>query len=285
MKSKIPLLMGGFFLLTAALKSFHVVDAATLQVSHELPQWVVVAGVQVEVIVGLLLISGWKPRLVWAMSLSLLLGFTIFSAYRALVGYDSCGCFGPLKVNPWWTLTLDVGLLLLLVQQRPAFVERDGIFGKSALVAGSAIYIMLGGLSFLLEDDLWTIRDRNAVILNPNEWIGHDFPLRNVISPQTDLSKNEWIVLMYHHDCVECKQALPQYGRLAEEFAEQCAMSRVLLIEVPPLGEESGRAGEALYAQLSTDKDWFVQAPVEIQLRDGKVTLASYELPSISSVP
>ncbi len=72
---------------------------------------------------------------------------------------------------------------------------------------------------------------------------------------------------------------------LYEEFAASDVRKRVALIEVPPFGKEGAGAGSACVAgRLATDREWFVQTPVEIRLRDGVVESASTELPGIRSV-
>ena len=56
----------------------------------------------------------------------------------------------------------------------------------------------------------------------------------------------------------------------------------MLLVEVPPHGTESRWASEpASRARLTNARDWFVQAPVEVRVRSGRVTAASLDLPSI----
>ncbi|MBX3435791.1 MAG: hypothetical protein KF847_20935 [Pirellulales bacterium] len=52
-------------------------------------------------------------------------------------------------------------------------------------------------------------------------------------------------------------------------------------MEVPPFGDQSPPVGFTQLAKLSPKHEWFVQAPVEITIRDGIVAAASVELPSI----
>ena len=77
----------------------------------------------------------------------------------------------------------------------------------------------------------------------------------------------------------------PRYERLAEESVRRGGHKQVVLIEVPPFGESENASGPARRTRLSPDREWFVQTPVEIQLRDGKVTLASQGLPSVADMP
>jgi hypothetical protein len=89
---------------------------------------------------------------------------------------------------------------------------------------------------------------------------------------------------MYHRDCPSCLAALPKYEALARGDRRLGDSSRLLLVEVPPYGSKSVRASENFrHARLSGQREWFVQTPVEIRLKDGKVIGASHDLPSIAN--
>src|SRR5690606_23093721 len=107
------------------------------------------------------------------------------------------------------------------------------------------------------------------VILEPENWIGKEFPLVEYLSPRVDFGTGKSIVLLYHHDCPECQRALPRYVAEAEDT--DGASKKVVLIEVPPIGPP-GEYGAAMHAVLRDDIDWFVQAPVEILVDGGKIT-------------
>jgi hypothetical protein len=48
-----------------------------------------------------------------------------------------------------------------------------------------------------------------------------------------------------------------------------------------PVGAK--KVSDPVHARLSDDREWFVQAPVEIRLRDGEVVDASRELPAVNA--
>jgi hypothetical protein len=120
------------------------------------------------------------------------------------------------------------------------------------------------------------------VILEPEAWGGNYFPLSGHISPPIDLSSGAWVVLLYHHDCSECQDALPMYEELAATQSSAGNPLRILLLEIPPYGRQVIAAGASIHARLSNDREWFVEAPVEIQIAGGKVVSASRELPSLA---
>jgi thiol-disulfide isomerase/thioredoxin len=125
------------------------------------------------------------------------------------------------------------------------------------------------------------LHDEGIVILEPSEWIGKPFPLQPYLHPKIEHSTGRWVVVLYHHDCPKCQEALPDYERLARE-PNQLGVDGILAVEVPPFGPNQNIGGTALkQARLSEAREWFVQAPVEIELDNGVVTSASLELPSI----
>lgn len=293
MSDALSLVVSILLLVTAALKTFNTAVTAALQSAYDFPTWLMIAAVQAELVVAFLLLSGWNRRIGWRAALSLFSVFAMFSLYRTLAGYESCGCFGPFEVNPWWTFGLDAAVLSLLVVQRQAFLgQSQHSPSTNKLLAGAAGYALLGGLSFGMmawsaptnlraEESL--LSDTKLVVLKPTEWIDQKFPLNDEISPRIDVSEGKSVVLLFHHDCPKCQTAIPRYEQLAAELAVRGGT--VLLVEVPPYGESFDDAGQAKRAQLSADREWFVQAPVEIQLTDGMVQLASLELPSVFDSP
>jgi hypothetical protein len=46
----------------------------------------------------------------------------------------------------------------------------------------------------------------------------------------------------------------------------------IALVEVPPFGDFHPGEAACIYGRLSDDREWFVQTPVEIKLRDGIVS-------------
>lgn len=115
------------------------------------------------------------------------------------------------------------------------------------------------------------------VILEPESWVGQQLPIAQYID--LDLSNGEWIVLLHRHDCSECQAAVPQYERLAASLP--LGSPRVALVEIPPFGGEVVTEPICARVKLGGDRDWFVQTPMEIRLRDGIVTQASTELPAL----
>jgi hypothetical protein len=287
-------ILGAFLIGTAVLKVLSPAEVAAQQAAHELPRWIVVFAVEAELLVGVLLIAGVAPRPTWMAALCLFLAFAAFSLYRAAAGFESCGCFGIVKVNPWATFALDAAIISMLLRSLPLLSHhRQQTLAASPHRALMSLgcYIPLGGIALLwmtstgaavMDGAGISLGNDRLVILEPSEWPGMPFPLAEHLSPAVNVMHGEWIVLMYHHDCPECQEALPKYEELAVDGSMSRRGERVLLLELPPFGERRPQsAGSVVHARLSNEREWFVQAPVEICLKNGQVINASTELPSI----
>jgi hypothetical protein len=289
--SLLPGLIGVVLLATAWLKVLAPADAASVQSAYDIPYWLLAAGIQLELVIGLLLVARvWTPW-AWGAAVALFTSFAGISLLRALAGLESCGCFGAIRVNPWVTLAIDVAILGgLWLGRRRFFAEakasslwptRSWIVACVVMVVGSLAMLTVNRPERLIASTP-LLDDQGLVILEPSEWIGKPFPLVPYLEPKVDLSAGQWIVVLYHHDCPKCQEALPEYERLAREAGSSRA-DGILAVEVPPFGSEERVGGTALkQARLSEAREWFVQAPVEISLENGVVQAASLDLPSLS---
>lgn len=95
----------------------------------------------VELFVGVLLLTNFSKRLSWILGVSLFISLTLFSANTAISGVSDCGCFGPLKVNPWITTCFNVTAVLLLLLAR-LFSPSKGIISEIFFV----IVVSIAGL-------------------------------------------------------------------------------------------------------------------------------------------
>ncbi len=67
-----------------------------------------------EIFLGLWLISGALPVAARRVAIGCFSLFGIYAFYEALAGKADCGCFGQVRVNPWFTFILDVSVVLAL---------------------------------------------------------------------------------------------------------------------------------------------------------------------------
>jgi hypothetical protein len=112
--------LGLFLLVAAGLKSwgfdapsqdsFAVLSSPLLQT----------ATIEVEVLVGIWLLSPIAPRQARAAALALFAALAAVSGTLAVSGAKSCGCFGNnLSVNPWYTTVINILAVAALMRWRP----------------------------------------------------------------------------------------------------------------------------------------------------------------------
>ncbi len=153
----VRIILGVLLLTTAGLKLF---DPSPDNFSGldllSSPRWRV-AAIEVEALLGLWLLTGAYPRILWlagTLSFSLLASVSL---YLGIEGQPSCGCFGEkLSVSPWYALGLDLAAIAALLWWRPAVGYRvDALYSATirrfltvATELGVVLVLVLGGLSW-----------------------------------------------------------------------------------------------------------------------------------------
>ncbi|HXG09857.1 MAG TPA: MauE/DoxX family redox-associated membrane protein [Gemmataceae bacterium] len=110
----------GLFLLSAAGLKIHGLffDPSAHESILTSPR-IQVATIEIELLLGGWLLSGWWVRAAWAAVLVFFGILASASLYLALVGQTTCGCFGRVAVPPWATVAMDVAVLAALLLCRP----------------------------------------------------------------------------------------------------------------------------------------------------------------------
>jgi hypothetical protein len=146
--------LGTFLLVAAGLKIHGLALGPFAQDAFLGSPRLLIAAIEVEVVLGLWLLSGWSVRAAWTVALGF---FTILagaSLYLALTGQRSCGCLGQVTVSPWLMFGLDAGAVAALALWRPAHsaARSPAVWCRQALkiVAGAAVLLALGSSGFLL---------------------------------------------------------------------------------------------------------------------------------------
>jgi hypothetical protein len=116
-----------------------------------------VAVIELEIILGLWLLSGWAVRAAWVAGLMFFCSLASVSLYLALTGQRSCGCFGPVEVHPWLTFALDVAAVAALIIWRPSLAADMQVGtllpGLLKIGAGALVLLVLIAGAFLLLFD------------------------------------------------------------------------------------------------------------------------------------
>jgi len=124
---------------------------------------------QAEVIVGAWLLIGRLRTISWLVASALFVVLTLVSASSALSGHSDCGCFGPVRVNPWITTCFNFTAILFLLFGRPVCTQFSLVW--STVIVGT-LSIFSGLVAFLangiLGDRIMADLQGNLVYVSPS---------------------------------------------------------------------------------------------------------------------
>lgn len=278
--------LGILLLVAAGFKAYELLTGPLAGEGFFASRGLVISLVLFEILFGLTLLFGVFPRWTWRIAVAVFAVFAAVTLYKGLSGETSCGCFGRVEINPWWTFCFDLVVLAALLRWRPAGEQvmsenhgwRLSLAGTLFVLVGTpAVYLMATYEPARLTATGVIEGDGNLVILEPEKWVGQPLPVREYIDIGQSLGKGRWTLLFYHHDCPECREVVPKYEQAAQLQAEDG--TQIALIEIPPYGDTWAAAlPHLVHGRLSEEREWFVQTPVEITLEAGRVTGVSTEL-------
>lgn len=268
------------------LKGYALSTEPVLEEGLLTSRWALFWAIQFELALGAWLLSGVRPQFARGVAIGTFALFASVAVYYISTGVESCGCFGSLKVNPWWMLMVDVTMVIALLCSRS--------FDDSRRLVRPVFFVWpVGMMALVVSWGVWQFEsstvtadglvDGNSpiVILEPEDWVGKQFPLTKFLVDETgemnpsSLLKGKWVAVFYQHSCPKCQESLPAYQSRAGDLQSR-KQTATALIEVPPFGGPPRTSlGIAHYYRLDGKRDWFVQAPVELELEDGIVRRVS----------
>ena len=137
-------------------------------------------------------------------------------------------------------------------------------------------FILLPTLEYVLVANKPPIASDKYEVLEVKQWAGQRWYLLDYIDIGERLQTGEWVVLMYHNDCPDCRLAIPEYEKMYNDLKGNDI--NMAFIEMPPYGDENqqlvGDNSKADRGSLSQSKKWFVQTPVIVVLNNGVVLKA-----------
>ncbi len=247
--------------------------------------------VEFELALAIWLLSGLFKKAAW---LATLLCFSVFSAitlYKGFTGAESCGCFGPVHVNPWITLfAIELPAVIALIIFRPVcHPERSE--GSHFKILNSLFYIRYSPRHFVttagivllvlaITTPILAFNEPAMVtssyeVLEPETWVGKQLPILEHIDIAESLQKGTWLILLYHYNCPDCDTAVSMYEQMACDLAGNEDFLQIALIEVPPYSQSPvGENSPCARGRLAETKEWFVTTPAVALLTDGKVISA-----------
>jgi hypothetical protein len=247
-------------------------------------RWIGVGLVACEAAFSVWLVSGVRARQAWFVAILCFVGFAGISLIKALAHQTSCGCFGKVRISPWYTFCFDAAVVAVLVcWHREAELLRHRTASHVRAVAMTILAAAIGtasGLAVAVGTASRDVGDAQAgraslLTIEPVRWIGRPFPLAEHVKIDADLMVGDWTVLLYRHDCRTCRDVIPRYQQLAGDLFGQSPLRRVAFIQLPPHGNPPAEldAPQApwVHATLSDAHQWLATVPIEVRLCNGRV--------------
>jgi thiol-disulfide isomerase/thioredoxin len=280
---------GSVLFLAAALKFSTSIGREQTGFSNTV-QW------SIEGLLGIALLRGMYPRIARLCALSAFAIFACITFHEALMGLPSCGCFGAIKVKPWYTFGFDVLTVLGLAGTMPegvvsrqlSVVSKDRwnarrIGWSIASLCGVAL-IGVGIHAVWAREQIQYVDGvelrvgsgetdaGKIIILEPSQWIGKRLPILSSVDVKDQIATGEWTVVLYHSDCPACRDAMPTFEQQARSGA------KIAAVEMPPYAAADSElvppSSACLRGRLSDKREWFATTPVVLTLRDGVVASA-----------
>jgi len=275
-------------LLTAAgLKTHQLATEPVMETGILESRWFLIALVESELFVAFWLIAGLLPVWTWRASIMLFAAFACVSLGKALAGEASCGCFGRVSVSPWFTFTLDVGVVAALLRWRPVAgstrvrstsfsavrTRLATVFGLWLSVGLASGSVMGGYRPINIGDGVQLLRDGRTVVLEPDLWIGKRFPLLDWIEIDAAMDEGQWTVVLHRPWCSDCEKLLRRFGErnMRTSFPGEGSVAFVD-VEAEHGGAIAIPKGPSFFhGALPVSYRWFVQTPVKLELLNGIV--------------
>ena len=274
----VRVVLGLVLLIAAGLKAHQLSTEPTLETGLLNSRWFLIAVVELELLFGLWLLAGLYPKQTRYAALIFFAALAGISLSKALSGAATCGCFGAVEVNPWYTFALNAAAIFAFSFATPciasvnirASLARFAFVGVCALACVVLSVSMFGYATATLADDGTIIGDSNTVVLKPDRWVGKRFPLLGHIDIGDALRSGKWIVFFHRPGCPKCEAAL----EWLQEAVSATADRRLAVVDLDSIGivENGTYGGYATRALLSPERDWVVQTPLQVGLSDAVVT-------------
>ena len=282
-------LLGLLLLIAAILKGWQLLTVPNVKNDLWSHRLFFILAVEVELSLGIWLLSGVFKKAAWIATVSCFSLFSIITLYKGLSGAESCGCFGSIHVNPRVTLfAIDLPALIALAIFRPKNKRLFEPFPQRARL------VTIGCLKFAIFIITIAILVFNKPakttssyeVLGPETWVRKKLPILEHIDIGTQLKESNWIALFYHHDCQDCIEAITKCEQMSQELTGNGNILQVAIIEVPPYDQKfTNRNSPCLFGCISDDKKWFISTPLIVLLQKGMVVAVwDKQIPSFNEI-
>lgn len=173
-----------------------------------------IAQVELELFLGVCLLSGVYRRAAWLVGRVCFVVFSMVTLYKGLSGAESCGCFRAVPVNPWITLfAIDLPAVIALAIFQPNLRPTQPVrYFPHRLAVATILILAIGipsGIAManfdptVLNSEGEIIGDSQYVILETETWVGKNLPILKYIDIGDQRNEGNWLLLLYHYDCPE----------------------------------------------------------------------------------
>ncbi|MDA1055481.1 MAG: hypothetical protein O3C40_34205 [Planctomycetota bacterium] len=130
-------LLAGVLLVAATLKTL-------FPVTESMAPPFAIALILFELFLAVWLISGLLPRFSWCVATLCFAAFAAISVMKIAAGETDCGCFGVLRVSPWFALSIDMAAVLLLLSSYLGVraLPLSRLSAKAGCVGGSSFAVV-----------------------------------------------------------------------------------------------------------------------------------------------
>jgi thiol-disulfide isomerase/thioredoxin len=281
---KIVMVVVGLVLIIAAALKIHQLLTEPIISEGFWESWeFFVIQIPLELGLGIWLICGLFRKAGWLLAVSAFVVFIASTSHRVLIGAESCGCFGVVKVNPWITLfAIDVPFLIALLLFRPRgqkILPPPWPSAKHFFGVAIPTFILLGAVVLVLisnrvtREEVWTENEPVARSQTSEESAKREWSMLKYIDIADSLRSNIAVVVFYSNECDTCHEAIPLYDKMSRDMADNEDVILFAFIEVPPYAEEGydivPTDTPCLRGKLSSVRLWNIITPLVVVTRDG----------------
>jgi thiol-disulfide isomerase/thioredoxin len=270
----------------AVMKGYELLTVPVANADIWSNRYFLIFTVEFELALGIWLLSGLFKRAAWLAAMGCFVLFSGVTLYKALTGAASCGCFGTVQVNPWITLlAIDLPAVVFLSIFRPN-IEAHRVFSPLhwlqprpnpvafGLVFVAGLTAVAASAPILIRNEPLKVTSRYE-ILEPSEWVGKELPILDNIDIADQLREGNWLIMLYHHGCPGCAEAIPKIEQMARELQGNEDFLRFAFIEVPPYAQGNFNKVSpntpVQLGKLDTGKEWFITTPAISMIQNGNV--------------
>jgi hypothetical protein len=136
-------------------------------------------------------------KVAWLLGLIAFAGFIGVTLQKGIIGAESCGCFGTVKVNPWITLLLvDVPLFLAFAIFRPKgekLLPPPWPSLRYFLAIAIPTFILLPTIEYILITNKPPMVSEKYEVIDVVGWANQQWPLLAHIDIADKLQSGEWV--------------------------------------------------------------------------------------------